>query len=126
MQIYKSNLNFGRLKDPSVSVNKINPFCGDHVILDLKVKNGVVEDARFEGNFCAVSKVSASLLTEYLKGKKINDLRNLTERDVLEVINFNLTETRKQCALLCYFALLDALDVYERGNKYGKQVREQK
>lgn len=117
MQIYKSNLNFGRLKNPTVSVNKVNPFCGDNLVLDLNIQKGVVKDARFEGNFCAVSKTSASLITQYLKGKRVEDLKKLTQQDILNIINFELTEGRKQCALLCYFALLEALDKYEKDGK---------
>lgn len=60
--------NFGPLPDASHQAEGFNPLCGDRLTLRLKVVDGVIEDARFEGVGCAISTASASLMTEALKG----------------------------------------------------------
>lgn len=56
-----------------------NPLCGDQVTVYLKVDNGIIEDLSFEGTGCAISTASASLMTEALKGKKIEEVEHLFE-----------------------------------------------
>lgn len=54
-----------------------NPLCGDEFTLHLRVENGVIADVGFEGAGCAISTASASLLTEAVKGKRLEDVRTL-------------------------------------------------
>lgn len=60
--------NFGPLPEASHQAEGFNPLCGDRLTLHLKVADGVIADARFEGAGCAISTASASLMTEALKG----------------------------------------------------------
>lgn len=60
--------NFGPLPEASHQAEGFNPLCGDRLTLRLKVVDGVIDDARFEGAGCAISTASASLMTEALKG----------------------------------------------------------
>jgi len=57
-----------------------NPLCGDHVSVHLRVENGVIQDLGFEGEGCAISTASASLMTEALKGKSEADAKVLFDR----------------------------------------------
>jgi len=57
-----------------------NPLCGDEVAIHLSVKDGVIEDIGFEGDGCAISTASASMLTEALKGKNAEEARALFAR----------------------------------------------
>ncbi|HSS66465.1 MAG TPA: SUF system NifU family Fe-S cluster assembly protein [Gammaproteobacteria bacterium] len=57
-----------------------NPLCGDHVSVHLRMENGVIQDVGFEGDGCAISTASASLMTEALKGKSEADARVLFDR----------------------------------------------
>ena len=57
-----------------------NPLCGDHVSVHLRVENGVIQDVGFEGDGCAISTASASLMTEALKGKSEADAKVLFDR----------------------------------------------
>jgi nitrogen fixation NifU-like protein len=57
-----------------------NPLCGDHVSVHLRVENGVIQDVGFEGDGCAISTASASLMTEALKGKPEADAKALFKR----------------------------------------------
>lgn len=60
--------NFGPLPEASHQAEGFNPLCGDRLLLRLKVVDGVIEAARFEGVGCAISTASASLMTEALQG----------------------------------------------------------
>lgn len=65
----RSPRNFRRLTGANRRAEGFNPLCGDRLTLYLKVSDGVIEDASFEGSGCAISTASASLMTEALKGK---------------------------------------------------------
>ena len=115
MDIYKNPHNKGKLSSPSVSVCKKNPMCGDELTLELDIKNGVVKDAKFDGSACSVSIISSSILTDYLIGKKVEEVKKLTKEDLLKFINLNLTTSRVACATLIFSALEEALKEYEKG-----------
>ena len=112
MDIYKSGLNYGQMSDPTITGHKVNSVCGDKMTLQLKLVDEKVADAKFSGVACAVSKTSASILTEFIKGKTVKELKILTESQILELIKFDLTASRQQCALLCYYALQEAVKNY--------------
>jgi len=57
-----------------------NPLCGDRVTVYLTVDNGVITDVSFQGSGCAISKASASLMTESVKGKTIEEVQALFDR----------------------------------------------
>ena len=109
MEIFKSNANFGQMDAPTVTGDQTNSVCGDKMLLQLKIVDDKVIDAKFTGVACAVSKTSASIITEEIKGKNVDELKKLTEQEVLNLIKFDLTSSRQQCALLCYHALKKAL-----------------
>jgi nitrogen fixation NifU-like protein len=59
-----------------------------------------VEDMRFSGPGCAISRASGSILTEFIKGKEISKIRKMTEEEFLGMVGVELTPVRKKCALL--------------------------
>ena len=69
----KSPRNFGTLDSPDHSADGHNPLCGDKVHVDLLVENGLIRDIRFCGSGCAISKASASLMTDAVKGKTLGE-----------------------------------------------------
>jgi nitrogen fixation NifU-like protein len=72
--------NFRALAGATVTQEGFNPLCGDHLTLYLKLDNGVIADLAFQGSGCAISKASASLMTEALKGKTVEQARALFDR----------------------------------------------
>jgi nitrogen fixation protein NifU and related proteins len=72
--------NFHPIDDASHSAEGYNPLCGDRLTLYLTVEKGVITDASFQGNGCAISKASASLMTEALKGRTVTEAQALFER----------------------------------------------
>ena len=65
--------NFGKLEVASHKAVGDNPLCGDRVAISLKIDNGLINDICFEGKGCAISTASASMMTEFLKGKKVEE-----------------------------------------------------
>jgi nitrogen fixation protein NifU and related proteins len=79
MDHYKNPRNKGILEDGSLTVNMNNPTCGDRIQLTMKVEDGKVIDARFDGEGCSISMSSASMMTQAIKGKNIDDAIKLSQ-----------------------------------------------
>ncbi|KOS71744.1 nitrogen fixation protein NifU [Lysinibacillus contaminans] len=79
MDHYKNPRNKGSLDNDAVTIDMNNPTCGDRIHLTLKVTDGVVEDAKFDGEGCSISMSSASMMTQIIKGKKIEEALELAE-----------------------------------------------
>jgi nitrogen fixation NifU-like protein len=107
---YKQPRNFGTLDPADLSAEDSNPLCGDEVRIDLAVRDGIVEDVKFTGRGCAVSIASASILTELVKGKPLEEVRQLTREELLEEIGIPVSPARMKCALLGYHVLNLSLD----------------
>ena len=69
--------NFGKLPDANYRADGNNPLCGDTLRLYLKIEGDIIADVRFEGSGCAISTASASLMTERLKGIRIEEAEAL-------------------------------------------------
>ena len=110
---YKHPRNVGEIFHPSCSAEKDNPLCGDEFRMDLNIHNDKVIDVLFSGQGCAISTASASLLTEYIKDKKIKDLRRLSKDDIVNLLGSELTPARLKCALLPLEVIHTALKNYE-------------
>lgn len=76
----KAPRNFGKLPAATGESHGHNPLCGDTIAIYLRVRNGLVEDIRFEGRGCAISMASASMMTEILKGKTLAEVKTMFER----------------------------------------------
>ncbi|MFO1445271.1 SUF system NifU family Fe-S cluster assembly protein [Bacillus sp. Bva_UNVM-123] len=79
MDHYKKPRNRGVLEDDSLTINMNNPTCGDRIQLTLKLEDGKVVDAKFEGEGCSISMSSASMMTQAIKGKNIEEALKLSE-----------------------------------------------
>jgi len=72
--------NFHAIADASHRAEGYNPLCGDRLTVYLKLEGDVIRDAAFEGSGCAISKASASLMTDAIRGASVPDARALFER----------------------------------------------
>ena len=77
---YRQPRNAGVMVDANRMAEGFNPLCGDRVKLYLKVEEGVIRDARFEGTGCAIATASASLMTESIKGKHQDEALQLLDK----------------------------------------------
>ena len=91
----------GELDPSDITFEDSNPLCGDEIRIDV-VLNGddKVMDARYSGRGCAISQASADLLLESIQGKSIEEIKQLTKDDVLELLGIELGPVRLKCALL--------------------------
>ena len=72
--------NFGELATATHRAEGFNPLCGDHVTIYLQLEGGTIRDVRFAGKGCAISKASASLMTDHLKGRSIDEAKAIFAR----------------------------------------------
>ncbi|HEY1655461.1 MAG TPA: iron-sulfur cluster assembly scaffold protein [Candidatus Tumulicola sp.] len=98
---YRSPRNFGHLDHPDAVAEDVNPLCGDAIRMELGVaQDGTVRDVRFSGKGCAISQASASMLTESIVGRKLEDVARLSKDVVLENVGIGISPTRMKCAML--------------------------
>ncbi len=102
---YKNPRNYGKIKNPNAIYSDSNPLCGDFITIYIEFKNNKINDISFEGNGCAISKASASMLTEKLKGQSIQKIKKMTKEDIIRDLGIDLGPVRIKCALLPYKAV---------------------
>jgi nitrogen fixation protein NifU and related proteins len=118
--------NFGNLDSADASVEGFNPLCGDHLTLRLNLRDDTISDIRFEGQGCAISTASASLMTEAVKGKSRAAALELFDRvhqlltddaappaeelgKLAALSGVREYPARVKCASLCWHTLASAL-----------------
>ena len=100
----------GILQKPDLEARLVNQLCGDEVLLQLRVKKGIIEQAVYSGNGCAISQVAASFLAENIKGIKLRKIRKLNKNDMLNLLGINPSPSRLKCALLSLEVLQKAVN----------------
>jgi nitrogen fixation NifU-like protein len=111
LQHYKAPKNFGRMEGPDLSGEESNPNCGDHLTFELKLdaEHKSIESVRFHGDGCAISIASASMLTQKIAGRPLEEVRAITRDDVLKMVGIPLSPVRIKCALTGFAAFGRAL-----------------
>jgi nitrogen fixation protein NifU and related proteins len=127
LEHYKHPRNRGTITDPDATVHMNNPTCGDEVHLQLRLRDGVIDDAKFVGDGCSISQASISMMTQLVKGKTASEARRLSERftammhgdaeaardremgDLRALAGVAKFPARVKCALLGWNALDEAL-----------------
>ncbi len=125
----KSPRNFGKLSECSHEADGYNPLCGDKLHIYLKIDDdGIIEDVSFEGEGCAISIASASLMTDAIKGRPVKDFEHLFD-DFQHMVTSDLSEmpdderlgklavlagvrefpSRIKCATLCWHTMKSAV-----------------
>ena len=104
---YKYPRNKKEINAPSCSEN--NPLCGDKITLYLKIEDGTIVDVSFTGEGCAISQASASLLSEYVKDKTVEEIELVDKDKVYSLLGIQISYTREKCALLSLKALRGVL-----------------
>jgi nitrogen fixation NifU-like protein len=98
---YKNPQMRGELDPHDYSYEDDNPLCGDKIRVDLRVdENDIVTEAAFSGVGCAISLASADLLMESILGKTLEEVKEFSKADILEMLGIELGPVRLKCALL--------------------------
>jgi nitrogen fixation protein NifU and related proteins len=128
LEHYKHPRNKGVLAD-SLTEEGVNPSCGDEVKLFLNIKDDVVKDVKFTGEGCAISQSSASMMTEAIKGKTLENIATLTGQfkgmihgdppadelgDLKMLQGISKLHARVKCATLPWVTLEQALNKIPR------------
>ena len=83
--------NRRQLPNATIKERGHNPSCGDDIILELEISDGVIKDAAFTGQGCAISQASTDMMIELLRGKNIDDAKKLAEL-FIAMIKGNVTD----------------------------------
>ena len=138
MEHSMNSYNKKKLENADYSEIGHNPNCGDEITLELKLNENVIEDMAFSGHGCAISQASTSIMIDTLKGKTINEAREII-KTFIEMIKRETTDeeelkkledaiafrnvanmpARVKCALLAWHTIEDILDKKENGGKGG-------
>ncbi len=113
LEHFRRPRNYGDLPAPDISYEAFNPLCGDRLRIELKLKDQIVEEARFKGDGCAISVAAASLLTELIKGADLTRIAGLTDEEMIASLESEINPTRVQCALLALEGLRAGLKEFE-------------
>ena len=122
LDYYRHPRNKGQLENPQVHAKDSNPLCGDVIEIQM-ILNGddTVKDVKYNGQGCAISQASASMLTELVKGKSLDEVRKISKEDILSLIGGELSAVRLKCALLSLKVMKTGLYSYLGAMDSGKE-----
>jgi len=111
---YKNPRNFKELNPHTVKKREYNPLCGDDVTLFIDTDSrGKVKEASFKGNGCAISVAASSMFTDYIKGKTLDEVKNMKREEIFELLGIQLGVVRMKCGLLCLKAAVKGIQENE-------------
>ena len=110
LEHYKEPQNKGTLSLFNFDGRGVNPSCGDVLEIYVLSEEGSIKDVAFDGNGCAISTAGASMLTEYIKGKDLEEVKKIKESKIYEMLGVTISPAREKCALLAYRAMQKAIN----------------
>jgi len=107
---YNNPRNKRVLESPSIFGREYNALCGDDIMVYAQANDeGIIQELTFVGEGCAISQAAASLFTEYVKGKRVDETVKMGREDVEALLGIPLSTVRARCALLPVQALRNGL-----------------
>ena len=110
---YEHPHNKGKIRDADTELHEYNPICGDDITMYVRVKDGKVEDVKFDGNGCAISVGCASMLTDYARGKSLKEVESMGFDTMVKLLGIDPGPARTKCATIALKALKGAVFAYE-------------
>ena len=110
---YNNPRNVGKMdmSDPSVGTGMVGaPACGDVMKLQIKIEDNVITDAKFKTYGCGSAIASSSLLTEWVKGRTLDEVKDIKNTDIVEELN--LPPVKIHCSVLAESAIKSAIKDY--------------
>ena len=135
---FQNPRNHGRLASPDVEVKGHNPLCGDECLLTMVLTADKVHDLRLDAHGCSISQASASMMSEAIKGKSLEEAQNLTHafksmmlsgedaklpgdlEDLGSLEGVKKYPVRIKCALLAWNTFLQGLSEWRAGHRAGE------
>jgi len=111
---YKNPRNYGEIEDATYTHVGENPMCGDEIRMDVKLDEDdeTIEAVAFQGDGCAISQASASMLSGELRGKTLDELEEMDTDDVTEMLGVDISPMRVKCAVLAEKVAQDGAEIY--------------
>ncbi len=126
MEMFQNPKNVGAIRGAS-GIGKVgNPVCGDIMNVYLKIEDGVIVDAKFKTFGCVAAIVSSSVACELIKGKTIEEAKQITNKQVLDMVG-PLPANKIHCSILAEEAIGEAIkDYYKRLDREKKRLEKAK
>jgi len=119
MDHFKNPRNVGEIENPDGVGHVGNPVCGDIMELYIKVKDGIIVDAKFKTFGCGAAIATSSMVTEIVKGKSLKEALKISNKTVAEALD-GLPAIKMHCSVLAEEALTSAIEDYlSKTNKKG-------
>ena len=110
---YEHPHNKGKISNPSSTFHEFNPVCGDDITIYVTIQDGIIKDVKFDGAGCSISVASASMLTDSVKGKRIEEVEKMGFPELKEIIGIDPGPVRIKCATLSLKTLKGAVFLYD-------------
>lgn len=111
MDHYRNPRNVGKINDADLIGEAGSLACGDSLKLYIKLKDGIIEDAKFQTFGCGSAVASSSILTEMIIGKSLDEVKKITNKEIAEELG-GLPPEKMHCSVMGHEALEDALKKY--------------
>ena len=113
---YQEPRNFGKIENPDEHIMETNPTCGDTIAMYARIGEGRIKEIKYVAKGCSISVASASILSENVEGKPIDNVLRMTKEDILGNLGLKLGPAREKCALLSYDALIKMIKDFKSRN----------
>ncbi|MCJ7808449.1 MAG: Fe-S cluster assembly scaffold protein NifU [Dehalococcoidia bacterium] len=120
MEHFKNPRNVGEIENPDGMGHVGNAVCGDVMELYIRVEDGIIVDAKFKTFGCGAAIATSSMVTELVKGKKVEEALKISNRAVAEALG-GLPAIKMHCSILAEEALKSAIDDYLNKSKEGSK-----
>jgi nitrogen fixation NifU-like protein len=123
MEHFKNPRNVGEIENPDGVGRVGNPVCGDIMELYIKVKDGIIVDAKFKTFGCGAAIATSSMITEIVKGKSLKEALKISNKTVAEALD-GLPAVKMHCSVLAEDALKSAVEDYLSKSKEKENKNE--
>ena len=110
MELYRSPENYGSLENPDREHTGNNASCGDEITVQLMIRDGKIENAKFSGSGCVISIVASSMLINKIKGMKTEDVLKMDGDEMMKLFETKINPGRMKCLLLSLDVVRKALN----------------
>lgn len=120
LEHYKNPQHYGELDPHTFKRSGENPLCGDTMEVALLVgEDGVVTDARFTGQGCAISQAAADILLDAVVGKPLDEVRAIDDAAMVQLLGIEVSPMREKCAVLGLAIVRDGIKEHEGSIEHG-------